>query len=353
MITTISVRTLTGRRLVFALLGLLALATSARHGAAQPKTRFSDGLDTADVEAIRRDLQAGADPNERYGDRGQSALERVGEMTLLNRQNKVTTEEENRIIAAFDILFEAGARLRAWDRTILHGPSIAGAALVTKYLLERGADPNGADGDGYTPMLLAVKYAQPEIIQTLLAAGATPLSPTVEAQVRLVVAADKGDLIALRKQLARGANVNEPTPTGETALVAAIRGSMLKGGNLLMVRELLRLGANANLPGRFIGPTSPLHAAVFSNEKSFESGNGPAIVAELLKAGARVSGTDSYQHQTPLHIAAQLNNAKAVALLLKAGAKVMPRDDAGKTPLDLAEAAPVIQLLKAAGATER
>jgi ankyrin repeat protein len=49
-----------------------------------------------------------------------------------------------------------------------------------------------------------------------------PLSPTVDAQVRLVVAANKGDLFALRQQLARGAKVNERTPTGETPLVEAI-----------------------------------------------------------------------------------------------------------------------------------
>jgi hypothetical protein len=35
------------------------------------------------------------------------------------------------------------------------------------------------------------------------------VSPTVDAQVRLVVAANKGDLFALRQQLARGAKVNE------------------------------------------------------------------------------------------------------------------------------------------------
>src|SRR5258705_12067836 len=40
-----------------------------------------------------------------------------------------------------DVLFDAGARLRPWDRQILHAPSIAGAPLVTKYLLDRGADP--------------------------------------------------------------------------------------------------------------------------------------------------------------------------------------------------------------------
>jgi ankyrin repeat protein len=68
-------------------------------------------------------------------------------------------------------------------------------------------------------MLLAIKYEQPHIVPILLAGGATP---TVDAQVRLVVAVNKGDLFALRQQLARGAKVNERTPTGETPLVEAI-----------------------------------------------------------------------------------------------------------------------------------
>jgi hypothetical protein len=60
-------------------------------------------------------------------------------------------------------------------------------------------------------MLLAIKYEQPHIVPIVLAGGATPLSPTVDAQVRHVVAANKGDLFALRQQLARGAKVNERT----------------------------------------------------------------------------------------------------------------------------------------------
>ena len=59
-------------------------------------------------------------------------------------------------------------------------------------------------------MLLAIKYEQPHIVPILLA-GETPLSPTVDAQVRHVVAANKGDLFALRQQPARGAKVNERT----------------------------------------------------------------------------------------------------------------------------------------------
>jgi len=58
-------------------------------------------------------------------------------------------------------------------------------------------------------MLLAIMYEQPQIVPILLAGRATPASPTVDAQVRLVVAANKGDLFALRQQLARGAKVNE------------------------------------------------------------------------------------------------------------------------------------------------
>ena len=61
-------------------------------------------------------------------------------------------------------------------------------------------------------MLLAIKYEQPHIVPIVLAGGATPLSPTVDAQVRHVVAANKEDLFALRQQLARGAKVNERTP---------------------------------------------------------------------------------------------------------------------------------------------
>ena len=60
-------------------------------------------------------------------------------------------------------------------------------------------------------MLLAIKYKQPHIVPILLAGRATPVSPTVDAQVRLVLAANKGDLFALRQQLARGAKVNKRT----------------------------------------------------------------------------------------------------------------------------------------------
>jgi ankyrin repeat protein len=320
-------------------------------GAAQAQLQAA--IDNLDADAVREALRAGADPNHRYGGRGRSVLAMAGMKQLLGLDSRVTPETEERLIAVYDVLFETGARLRADDRDILHGPAIAGAARVAKYLLERGANPNGDDGDGNTPVILATKYGHPEVLRVLVAGGAKPLDSATEAQIRMIAAAGRGDLVALRREVARGANVNRKSPTGETALVEAVRGGTFRGGNVIIVRELLKLGANPNVSGRFIGESSPLHAAVFNNEKNFEAGNGPAIVDALLKAGAHVSSAAFHRKQTPLHLAAQMQNTKAAILLLKAGAKVMPRDEDGKTPLDLAESSAMIELLKAHGAKEQ
>lgn len=313
------------------------------------QAQLEGAIDNLEAGRIREALQAGADPNYRYGKRGRSVLGTVG------LYGRVTPETEERLIASYDALFKAGARLRAYDQDILHGPAITGSARVTKYLLERGADPNGKDSDGNTPVILATKYGHADVVAVLVASGATPLDPTMEAQIRMIASARRGDLGGLRNELTRGAEINGRDATGETALVEAIRDGTLRDGNVIIVRELLKLGANPNLPGRFIGggSSSPLHAAVFSNEKNFQRDNGPAVVDALLKAGAHVSSVDFHRKQTPLHLASQMQNTKAAILLLRAGAKVMPRDEDGKTPLDLAEASAMIKLLKAHGAKEQ
>jgi len=326
------------------------------------QAQLSAAVDNLDTNAAREAVRAGADPNYRYGPRGHSVLGTVGfnvrglpvQVPLPGLRARVTAETETRIIAIYEALFELGARLRSYDRGILLTPAYLGAPRVTKYLLERGANPNGENDDGDTPIILATEYGHPEVVSVLVAGGATPLDPATEAQVRMIAAAERGDLVALRRELTRGADVNRKSPTGKTALVAAIRGGVfIRGGNVIMLRELLKRSANPNVSGRFIGESSPLHAAVFRNEKDFESDNGPAIVDALLKAGAHVSSIAFHRKQTPLHVAAHLQNTKAAILLLKAGAKVMPKDEDGKTPLDLAESSAMIELLKAHGAKEQ
>ena len=347
-------------RAVVGWLFLTHLIVFANSLPAQPRLDLSPAqaqlqaaIDNLDASGIREAILAGADPNHRYGGRGRSVLETVGMKVLLGRDERVTPETEERLIAIYEVLFEAGARLRTYDREILQGPTIAGTVRVTKYLLERGVDPNAEDSDGNTPIILATKYGHDDVVAALLAGGAKPIDPATEAQIRMIAAAKRGDLVALLRELTRGAEVNRKGPTGETALVEAIRGGAFRGGNLIIVRELLKFGANPNMTGRFIGDSSPLHAVVFNNEKNFERDNGAAIVDALLKAGAHVSSVAFYRKQTPLHLAAEMQNTKAATLLLRAGAKVMPRDEDAKTPLDLAQSSAMIELLKAHGAKER
>ena len=269
-------------------------------------------------------------------------------------REQVGAETEERLITVYDLLFEIGALLRPNDVDILHAPAIRGAARVAKYLLEHGANPNGEDGDGNTPIILATRFGHPEVVSVLVAGGAKPLDSVTQAQIRMIAAAERGDMVAVRKELTQGANVNRKGPTGETALVEAVKGGIFRGGNVIVVRELLNLGANPHLGGRFlfIGESLPLHAAVFSNEKNFDRYDGPAVVDALLKAGADVSSVTFHRKQTPLHVAANLQNTKAAILLLKAGAKVTPRDEDGKTPLDLAKSSAMIELLKSHDAKE-
>ncbi len=319
------------------------------------ETRFGDALEKLDIEAVRQALRTGANPNERFGGKGRSAIARVTIALIVSREyrdeGKLRRELEERIIAVLEELFKAGATIRSHDDDILDSSAIAGASLVAKYLLDRGANPNGRGG-GSTPVVIATKYGHPDIVNLLVEYGARPLHPVTTAQIRFVAAAGKGDLIAMTEELKKGAQVNTRSPTGEIALVAAIEEGHFRGGNFKAVTELLRLGANPNLPADSPIRVTALHAAVFINERSFDADNGPAIVQALIKAGAHVSSTAAFQEQTPLHIAARLQNARAVRILLEAGAKVMPRDAKGKTPLDYAEAAPVIEVLKSHGAKE-
>ncbi len=157
----------------------------------------------------------------------------------------------------------------------------------------------------------------------------------------LIDATRSADLQAVNTLIADGADPNEATGDGMTALHWAAQ-----LGHVEVLGALLDAGAGVNSTTR-IGSYTPLHMA------SGQAHN--AVVARLLASGADVDATTSNSHVTALHLAAQaVGGAEAVKLLIEHGADPDVREiSAGQTPLIFAAAknrVTAVELLLAAGA---
>lgn len=174
---------------------------------------------------------------------------------------------------------------------------------------------------GYTLLDDAFKYSSSTLIKSLIARGAefgpaqqrnnvTPLMYAIEF--------DKDDLIY---ELIDRASLNQESFFGKTALMLAI-----EKGNLSLMQELIRQGANVNYKN-YIGNT-PIGYAVANNH--------PAIVRQLISSGATVNTYNQYG-STPLIEAAYFNLPEIASILINAGADRNHRANYGDNAIDLAQ----------------
>lgn len=154
--------------------------------------------------------------------------------------------------------------------------------VFTKKLIARGADVNARltkefkdfyrnrmKRVGATPLLLATKTADAEMIRLLLDSGADPVIPTLEGTTPLMAASgvgigvpgedDGGEdapvLEAVAMLLERDKNVAATNSKGETALHGAA-----KRGNLELIQILVAKGAKLDartFPGKIVSPWTP------------------------------------------------------------------------------------------------
>jgi uncharacterized protein len=211
-------------------------------------------------------------------------------------------------------LLTAGASLEARDglgtMPLAHAARAGQRALVELFLA-KGAEINARDNSGSTALYLAAESERPATVGLLLAGDASLDVPGRSGLTPLAVAAFKGNDRIAEQLLSRHADPNVPDEAGQTAMThAAVRGFAD------IVLRLLDAGVDVNQ--RYRNNVTALMWAA-----SYEDGVGiraaESVIDLLLKSGAEVDAVDD-RGCTALMMAAELDHAKVVDMLIRSGA---------------------------------
>lgn len=221
-----------------------------------------------------------------------------------------------------------------------------------KALIKAGVDVNAPDAIGYTPLMLAARPNQEELVELLLSAGAKRSLHAKDRDGRsaLIFAAGAyrdSTLAIVKLLLANGATVNEADEAGETPLMLAAR-----GGSIETVQTLLKAGAAINAKDRK-GQT----ALVYATREIYTTNRiGSQIVKLLLAAGARINEVDASGRSALIHALEGYFDPELVNVMLANGANVNLIDAEGQTALMFATqrysySPGIVEKLLQAGAT--
>src|SRR5215470_11946842 len=230
--------------------------------------------------------------------------------------------------------------------TALHWAAQKGDVDLAKLLLYASANVRATTRiGGYTPLLVASRNGNAEMIDALLAGGAEVNNATTNGTTALMLAAAAGKVDAVKALVAKGANVNaKENVKGETALTFAAA-----YGRTDVVRELTAHQADVSVT------TKVQDLASFAKEeqerllaerggqgrggRNGEPGRGPQ--------GPQIPGVNRQYNYTelvgfwggltPLHMAARQGHSDVASALLEAGADVNQRTTGDQTtPLVIA-----------------
>ncbi len=203
-----------------------------------------------------------------------------------------------------------------WRTTALHQAVQLGLVDIVQLLLERGADPNLRDGDGDSPLHLAILNHHAQIIRQLLNQGADPNAINDDGNTPLLLASESGDRHIVRLLLDKGADPNLRDKSDNSVLHLAIG-----KGYEPVVAMLLNQEADPNAIND--DGNTPL---LLASESGYQH-----IVGLLLNKGADPNlGTDGC---LPLHLATKEGYKDIVGMLLDKGANPNLEDEDKNFPL--------------------
>ncbi len=229
--------------------------------------------------------------------------------------------------AAADLERRLGPAASARSRNAvaaLIGAARSGDANLVSLLLSQGADIDGADGGGTTPLTAAIGARRAEVARLLIDRGARVNLADPGADTPLMVAAREGNADIAARLVEKGAQVNAANAKGETPLIAAMTGQ-----SPVILELLIDHGAQVNAADKK-GQTAFFFAyGLPGNPRD------AANLIFLIQSGADPNAR-TLAGVTPLMNASRFSTPDVVRLLLDKGAAVNARDKDGRTALVLA-----------------
>ncbi len=193
----------------------------------------------------------------------------------------------------------------------LHAAAANGDVGEIESLIKAGADLEGRDGNGRTPLMVAAFRQDTAAVRALVSAGANLNALDNQSYDVITIAAVLNDLNTLKLAIDWGGNTRAITsPYGGTALIAAPHLGHAEAVSALVAARappdhVNNLGWTALIEAVVLGDGGPAHQAT---------------VEALIKGGANLDLPDR-QGGTPLALARQKGFAKIAEMLEQAGAK--------------------------------